>query len=88
MEKTELTFKIVVELFEYGKNNRRYWDRPKLYKQMINKALPIVETFYLGYSYLFLFDNAISHSVYAENELCIRRMNKKSSGKQVWLRNK
>lgn len=36
---------------------------------MINKAFFIAKTFYLGYSFLFLFDNIISHFVYANNIL-------------------
>lgn len=54
---------------------------------MVNKALPIAEALYPGYSLLFLFDNATSHSVYADNALCTGGMNKGSGGKQVWLRN-
>lgn len=60
-----------VELFKYGKANKKYWDRPKLHKQVVNKTLPLVEALYLGYSLLFLFDNATSHFVYIENALCI-----------------
>ena len=59
----------VVEIFKYRKNNDSYWDGTKLYQQVFNKALPIVEAFYLGYSLFFSFDNAISHSVYVQDAL-------------------
>ncbi len=88
MEKTGLTFRETVELFEYGKNNEGYWDGPNLYKQVVNKALLIAEALYPGYSLLFLFDNATSHSVYTKNALCTKGMNKVSSRKQVWLCNR
>lgn len=81
MEKTGLIFREVVELFEYRKNNERYWNGPKLHKQVVTKALPIAKTLYLGYSLLFLFDNTTSHSVYADNELYTTGMNKGSGGK-------
>lgn len=81
MEKIGLIFKKVVKLFKYRKNNKEYWDRPKFYKQVITKTLPIAKAPYLGYSLLFLFDNVITHSVYADNALCIIGMNEKSEGK-------
>lgn len=63
------------------KNNKRYWDGPKLYKQVVNKVLPIAKALYPGYSLLFLFDNATNYSVYVDNALYIGGMNKGSSGK-------
>ena len=81
MEKTGLTFREAVELFEYGKNNKRYWDSSKLHKQVVTKALPIAEALYPGYSLLFLFDNVTNHSVYIDNTLYIIRMNKRSGEK-------
>lgn len=65
IDKTGLSVIEAVELFEYEKTNEGYWDGSKLHKQVVNKALPITEALYLGYSLLFLFDNATSHSVYA-----------------------
>ena len=65
MEKVEITITEAVVLFEYGKANKGYWDGPKLHQQVVNKALPIAEVLYPGYSLLFLFDNATSHSVNA-----------------------
>ena len=49
--------------------------------------MPIVEALYLGYSLLFLFDNATSHSVYTKDALQIQEMNKSVGGKQAQLRN-
>ncbi len=77
----------VVEIFEYGKNNDSYWDKTKLHKQVVNKALPIIEVFYPRYSFYFLFDNTTSHSVYAKDTLQVKDMNKDCGGKQPVLRN-
>ena len=87
IDKTGLTVTEAVELFEYGKSNEGYWDGPKLHKQVVNKALPIAEALYLGYSLLFLFDNATSHSVFAQDALRTTQMNKGTGGQQPWLRN-
>ena len=75
-----------VEIFEYGKNNDGYWDRPKLLKQVVNKTIPVAKALYPGYSFLFMFNNATSHVLYAENALCTDDMNKSSRGKQALLR--
>lgn len=69
IEKTEPRITEAVELFEYGKSNKGYWDGSKLHKQVINEALPILKALYVGYSLLFLFDNATSHSVFAQDTL-------------------
>ena len=88
IEKMEITITEAVVLFEYEKTNKGYWDGPKLHQQVVNKALAIAEALYLGYSLLFLFDNATSHSVYAKDVLCIMQMNKEVGFKQPWLRNR
>lgn len=49
---------------------------------MVNKALPIAEALYPGYSLLFLFDNATSHSVFAQDALHTTQMNKGTGGQQ------
>ncbi len=67
MEKAEITITKAVVLFEYGLSNKRYRDRFKLHHQVVNKALFITGNLYLGYSFLFLFDNSISHSVYTKD---------------------
>ena len=76
-----------VGINEYGINNNGYWDRAKLYKQVVSKALPIVEGLSPRYSHLFLFANAISHSVYVKNALQFQEMHKGVGGKQVQLDN-
>ena len=70
-----------VKLFEYKKSNKSYWDRPKLYKQVVNKVLPIVKTLYIGYLLLFCFDNITSHFVFTQDASHIIKINKKT-GKQ------
>lgn len=72
----------VVEIFEYEKNNNIYWDKAKLYKQVINKALPIMQVLYSGYLFLILFDNATSHSIYPKDTLQIKDMSKDFEEKQ------
>jgi hypothetical protein len=75
-----------VENFEFGKNNRGYWDGADLLKQVREEALPITEALYPGYSLLFLFDNAISHCVCAPDALQVKNMAKGPGGKQSFLR--
>lgn len=82
MEKTRLSVTEAIKLFEYGKANERYWDGRKLHKQVVNKALPLAKALYPGYSLLFLFDNAISHSVYAQDALRTAQINKSPNCKQ------
>ena len=87
VEKCGLLETEAVEVFEYGKNNDGYWDGAKLHKQVVSKALPIIEALYPGYSLLFLFDNTTSYSVYAKDVLQVQEMNKSVGGKQAQLRN-
>lgn len=48
LEKLGLKVIEVVEIFKYEKSNNRYWDKPKLYHQVITKALPIADALYPG----------------------------------------
>ncbi len=77
----------VLEIFEYGKNNDGYRNGAKLYKQVVNKALPIAKVLHPGYSLLYLFENETSHSVYARDTLQTKDMNIRFEGKQLILRN-
>ncbi len=61
MKKTGLTHIEAVKVFEYRKNINSYWDEAKLHQEVVNKASPIAEALYPGYSLLFLFYNANSH---------------------------
>lgn len=88
LEKTGFIHIETVEIFEYGKNNDRYWDRAKLHQQVINKALPIAEAFYPSYSLLFLFDNATNHSIYIKDVLQVKDINKGAGGQQLQLCNR
>lgn len=73
-------------LFEYGKEDG-YWDGQRLLDQIVNRALPIAEALYPGYDFLFMFDNATSHLIYAKDALRTTHMNKGSGGNQPFLRN-
>lgn len=50
--------------------------------------LPIAKALYPGYSLLFLFDNATSHSVYAKDALQVKNINKSCKGQQPVLCNR
>lgn len=82
-----LTTTKAVQIFEYGKNDDKYRDRAKLHKQVVRKTLLIVDTLYPGYSLCFLFNNAISHSVYTKDPLQVKDINKRVDEKQSILRN-
>lgn len=86
MDRCGLTETEAVEIFEFGKINQRYWTGADLLKQVKEKALPIAQALYPGYSLLFLFDNATSHSVYGQDALQVKSMGKGSGGKQSFLR--
>lgn len=88
VQKSKLKVIEVMKIFEYRKSNNKYWNVPKLYHQVITKTLPIAEALYPSYSFLFLFDNLISHFVYAQNALCIANMNKRIRRKQLILRDR
>ncbi len=72
-----------VEVLEYRKNNDSYLDWVKLLRQVMEKALPIAETLYFGYSILFMLDNTTSHLVYTKHALCTNKMKQKLGNKQV-----
>lgn len=86
VERCGLTETEAVEIFEFGKNNQGYWTGADLLKQVKNKALSIAQALYPGYSLLFLFDNATSHSVYGQDALQVKNMGKGPGGKQAFLR--
>ena len=74
-----------VEYFEYSQESG-YWDSRRLIEQIEKKALPIAKALYPGYQFVFLFDNATSHSVFADDALRVAKMNKGEGGKQPLLR--
>jgi hypothetical protein len=76
----------VVEYFKYGQEEG-HWDGSMLLSQLKTKAIPIAEALYPGCQFLFLFDNATSHSVYAHDALIAKNMNKGEGGEQPLLRN-
>lgn len=75
-----------VTYFEYGKSEEGYWTGEHLLDQIQKKALPIGEALYPGYALLFLFDNATSHSIYAQDALQVANMNKGLGGQKPFLR--
>lgn len=42
-QKIRLSVTEDMKLFEYRKANKGYWDGSKLYKQVVNKAVPILK---------------------------------------------
>jgi hypothetical protein len=72
-------------LFEYGKEEG-HWVGEKLLEQLKTKARPIATALYPGYQFLFLFDNATSHAVYAHDALRVVNINKGTGGQQPLLR--
>ena len=74
-----------VELFEYGKQEG-YWDGARLLDQLTNKSLPIAQFLYTGYDLIFLFDNAMSHAIYAKDALRVSNMGKGEGNQQGFLR--
>ena len=74
-----------VTYFEYWKTEKGYWTGEYLLNQITKKALPIAQALYPGYELLFMFDNAISHFIYAEDALQVAHMNKGPGGQQLFL---
>ena len=77
-----------MKISQYRKNNDGYCDRAKLHHQVVTKALIIAKTLYLGYSHLYFFNNATSHSVYVKDALQIKNKNKDRTDKQPQLCNR
>lgn len=63
VKKCDLIETKAVEIFEFEKNNQRYWIRADKLKKIKIIMLPIVQALYLGYFLFFLFDNTISHLI-------------------------
>lgn len=87
MRNTSLKINEAIKILEYKKNNDKYWDKIKLFWQVIKKALPIAKALYFEYFLLFMFNNITSSLVYTENTLSIYEMNKKLGDKQIILYN-
>ncbi|PWW79104.1 hypothetical protein C7212DRAFT_153062 [Tuber magnatum] len=74
-------------LFEFGsQNNQGYWSTQDVVNHTLNSAIKIFEAVYPGYQGLFLYDNASSHSSYADDALRVQNMNLGSGGEQAVLR--
>lgn len=62
--------------FEYGKIKKGYQTKKYLLDQIKSKVLSIREALYLPYELLFMFDNAISHTIYVKDTLQETYINK------------
>lgn len=71
--------------FEYSKMEKRYWTSKYLLDQIQNKALSIKKVLSPNYKLLFIFDNTISHAIYAKDTLQVENINKGSDGQQPFL---
>ena len=69
---------------EYGGDN--WWDGDDLVLQVTRVAIPIFEAAFPGCQALFMFDNATSHSAFADNALRARNMGLRPGGAQGLLR--
>ncbi len=59
-----LTKAEATKLFKYKKTNYKYWNRLKLFKNVVKKAILIAKAFCPGFFLLLIFDNAISYIRY------------------------
>lgn len=69
-----------ITYFEYEKSEKGYWTEEHQLDQIVKKVLSIRKTLYSGYVLLFLFDNAISHSIYVQDVLQVAHINKGPRG--------
>lgn len=53
---------------------------------MVTKTLSIMQVLYLKYSFLFVFDNTIRHSVYSKDTLQVKDIIKRPGEKQPILK--
>lgn len=63
--------------FDYDKIEKKYQISEYLLDQITKKALYIAQALYLEYKLLFIFNNIISHSIYAKNALKFKHINKR-----------
>lgn len=68
-----------MKIFEYKDNSNKYWDKAKLYKQVVNKALFIAKILYPNYLLLIFFNNTTNYSIYIKDILHIKNINKITS---------
>lgn len=85
MQETKLLKSKAIKIFEYEKKNNKYWNRAKLYQQVVKKTLPFVKALYPNYSLLFLFNNTTSHFIYTKDTLEAKNINKRSKRKEPIL---
>lgn len=71
-----------VTYFEYRKMEEGYWTEKHLLDQIIKKALSIMQNLYPSYELSFMFDNAMSYSIYSKDILQVAYMNRGPGGQQ------
>jgi len=69
------------EILKYGGDI--WWDGEKLLEQIKTKAIPLFEAEFPGCKSLFLFDHAKTHFKYADDALCMSKMNLANGGKHA-----
>jgi len=74
------------KLFELGTGSEGYCGGDKIIQQVTETIIPMFKVVYSGYQALFLFDNATSHSAFAEDALRVQHMNLDPGGKQSRMR--
>ncbi len=76
-----------VEIFDYEKNNKRYWKGKIFLKQVVEKGILIAQALYFEYQQLFFFTNVISHFVFAFDAFQLNKINKEIKSQQIFFRN-
>ncbi|RPA94627.1 hypothetical protein L873DRAFT_1837574 [Choiromyces venosus 120613-1] len=76
------------KLFEFSsQNSSGYWSTEDIISHTLDTGIKMFEAVYPGYKALFLFDNASSHSSFAEDALRVQNMNLSGGGEQATMRN-
>ena len=76
-------------LFEYGAQGQGYWKGEDLYRQVVDRLIPIFEAVHgngpngLPCQGLFIFDNATGHKIFANDALIARSLPLKDGGKRA-----
>jgi len=75
--------------FEFGSQNHAgYWSTDDIISYTLDTAVKMFKAVFPGYKALFLFDNASSHSSFAEDALRVQNMNLSGGGDQPAMRNR
>ena len=69
-----------------GKNQEGYWTVQHLIEQVEYKAIPIFEALFSNCTAVFAFDNSSNHAAFKSDALVTSKMNLKSGGKQLKMK--